>query len=189
MKNCVFGIMFCAACSMIGETCAESKEVLGSGTPSTFNQNLKAKVQAVLYIDGMNPAEIVFFNEDGSYTDESKRTATYTVNAMTGGSNKLAVKLSDVSLDRKFTLDGEDISEIKDAERKLDETHVVDPEFCWYHKGTKVDDGAIDVECTIDNVSNGDEIKAVFDINDSVRRTMKGGMYSGIAHFAVRCVS
>ncbi len=190
MKNCVFGIMFCAACSMIGETCAtKSKEVLNIGTPSTFNQDLKAKVKAVLCIEGMDPAEIVFFNEDGSYTDESKRTATYTVNAMTGGSDKLAVKLTKVSLDRKFTSAGVDIDKIGDAETKLNETHGVNPEFCWYHNGTNLGDGADNVERQIDGVSDGDEIKAVFDINDDERKTMRGGTYGGTARFEVRCVS
>ena len=189
MKNCVFGIMFCAACSMIGEACAESKGVLGSGIPSTFNQDLEAKVQAVLYIDGMNPAKIVFFNDDGSYADEGQRTAVYTVSAMTGGAKKLAVKLSSVSLERKSTLDGTDISAITDARAKANEIHAVTPEFCWYHKGRKVGDGSEGTECPIEDVSNGDEIKAVFDIKDDERRTMKGGIYNGTAHFEVKCVS
>lgn len=187
MKNCVFGIMFCAACSMIGETCATNKTVslLGRGLDAepegsaTFTQDLRAKVQAVLTIEGMDPTEIVFFDADGSYTAPHKRTATYTVRALNGADRTLTVKLSNVGLMR-----------IKDeSNAAIRNGDAFETSFCWYLNDTSLGEGEEDTPIAVNNVNNGDLIKVIFDIPQDFRKEMKGGQYEGTATFEVVSVS
>lgn len=186
MKNCVFGIMFCAACSMIGETCAERQTVSlvkrGSPSPvatSSFNQDLKANIQAVLTIEGMEPAKIVFFNNDGSYSNEHERTATYTVKTLDGTDRNLTVKLSgSLGLERLKDESGAGIVD----------TDIINAGFDWNFKGN-TNKGELNTEVTFNNVNKNDEIRIIFGISDKERDKMKGGEYAGKAKFEILSVS